>query len=380
MKSWKHITFEQRKLINSLLSKRYRLNEMGDLLSLDPTTISKEIKRNRTLTQKGHAHVKDKVCKHTQRFPYCCNSCHKRYNACPFPQFKYDASSAQHKADRRLVESRQGLDMDEETFNYLDRAIKEGVDNGHSIYHIVHNDPLITVSVPTVYRLINDKKLTTKRMDLPYAVTYKKRKTHKQYEYKENNKIDRTHHTYLDFLAYRFHHPGVFHSQMDFLGHIKTDTKRILTITITDLHFVILFIIESATNDKVIEIFNELECSLTTKIFTKVFPFFLTDRDPCFSNFEAFEASPLTFETRTSIFYCDPYNSSQKGNVEQMNRQLRKFFPKKKSIDHLSQEDIKKVSDIINSTRVASLSGATPYEAFIKIHGQEVLNKIISIR
>ncbi|MDQ0363307.1 hypothetical protein [Breznakia pachnodae] len=40
---------------------------------------------------------------------------------------------------------------------------------------------------------------------------------------------------------------------MDFLGHIKTDTKRILTITITDLHFVILFIIETATNDKVIE-------------------------------------------------------------------------------------------------------------------------------
>lgn len=134
--------------------------------------------------------------------------------------------------------------MDEETFNYLNRAIKEGVFNSLSIYRIVHNITLITVSVPMVYRIINDKKLTMKRIDLPYATIYKKRKSHKQYEYKENNKIERKYHIYLDFLAYQFCHPSVFHIQMDFLGHIKIYIKGIPTITIPDFHCITLMIMQ----------------------------------------------------------------------------------------------------------------------------------------
>lgn len=89
-------------------------------------------------------YVKEIKRNHIHRYPYYCNSCHKQYNACPFPLYKNDASSAQHKTDRRLVESRQGLDMDEETFNYLNCATKEGAVNNLSICHIAHTAPLIT--------------------------------------------------------------------------------------------------------------------------------------------------------------------------------------------------------------------------------------------
>ena len=47
MKVWKHITFEQRKLISSGIVHKYKLKEIAELLSLDPTSISKEVKRNR---------------------------------------------------------------------------------------------------------------------------------------------------------------------------------------------------------------------------------------------------------------------------------------------------------------------------------------------
>lgn len=60
-------------------------------------------------------------------------------------------------------------------------------------------------------------------MDLPYAVSYKKRKVLKQYEYKENSRIDRSNRKYIDFLAFQHNHPGLFHVQMDFLGTVKTD-------------------------------------------------------------------------------------------------------------------------------------------------------------
>lgn len=219
----KHLNEDQRKLISNMLSKKMKCVEMADLLEMDPSSISKEIKRNRVLSNKGS--VKDKLCPQTQRFPYVCNACMKKYTLCPFTQYKYDSHNAQQASELRLVSSRQGLNMSEAQYQNLDKTIKEGVHEGQSVYHIVQHHPDITVSVSTVYRLINTHQLSTKRIDLPYAVKYKKRKSLKQYEYRENNRIDRSARTYLDFLAFQYNRPGLFHVQMDFLGSIRSDKK-----------------------------------------------------------------------------------------------------------------------------------------------------------
>jgi Transposase and inactivated derivatives, IS30 family len=377
MAKFNHLNIEQRKLIASFLSKKFLLCEMADLLSLDPSSVSKEIKRNRVITKLSN-HT-DKVCKLITRFPYCCNGCLKKYNACPFTQFRYDPKKAQSLADFRLVNSRIGLNMSHDEFVELNKTIKDGVDDKKSIYHIVKDNPQLDVSVSTVYRLINDKKLSTSRMDLPYAVSYKKRKSNKQYQYNENNKIDRSNRTYVDFLAHKLANHNKFHIQLDFLGAIKTDKKNILTLTIPSLHYVMLFIIESPNTIKVVNIFNYIEQVLSTKTFFEVFPYILTDRDPNFSNFLLFETSNITNEQRTFMFYCDSFASSQKGNVEQMNKQLRKFFKKGKSIDHLTNIEVKDIETTINNTRVQSLSGASPKEAFIKVYGLDVYNKLVSI-
>ena len=38
----------------------------------------------------------------------------------------------------------------------------------------------------------------------------KKRKNNKKYDYSENKTIDRTGHTYIDYLAYIHKHPGIY--------------------------------------------------------------------------------------------------------------------------------------------------------------------------
>lgn len=377
MNHWKHLNLDQRKLISNMLSKDFKLVEMADLLQMDPSSISKELKRNRICSKKGL--TQSKVCKHTLRFPYVCNGCAKKYHACPFTQYRYDSKLAQTAADTRLVQNRQGLNMTPEAYKHLDKTIKEGVADGQSIYHIVIHNADLAVSVPTVYRLINTHQLSTKRLDLPYAVRYKKRKSLKQYAYKENNRIDRSQRTYIDFLAFHFNRPGIFHVQMDFLGSIQSDKKSILVLTLPSLHFVLLFLMESPNSQKVIDLFDQLEFQLTTKHFTQLFPFILTDRDPCFSAFEAIETSPLTSLSRTHLFYCDSFNSCQKANVEQMNKQLRKFFPKGKSIDHLSRDEVQDINHIINRSHVASLSGASPNDVFAKLLGHDVLDLLTHI-
>ena len=63
------------------------------------------------------------------------------------------------------------------SFKKLDKIIKDGIDNKKSIYQItIESKEKIDKSVTTLYRYVNNGYLTTKRIDLPYAVTYKKRK------------------------------------------------------------------------------------------------------------------------------------------------------------------------------------------------------------
>ncbi len=366
---WEHINKMQRNAIASGLSHGRKLIEIAYLTELDPTSVSKEIKRNRIKTRMGI--VKNEVCKRILRYPYCCNACSKKYADCKYDRYEYKADAAQEKADARLVNSRTGINMTEEEFNEVDKAIKEGIAKKESIYHISKNNKGMP-STPTIYRWIREKKLTTTWMDLPYAKTYKKRKKNEKYAY-SNNKIDRSGRTFVSYLEHRRHFPGEYTVQMDFLGSIITDSKCILTLTIPELHFVILKLFETPNSEKVVTLFNELEERLGIHDFNLIFPSILTDRDPCFANYEGIEFSHLTGEQRAKVFYCDSYRSCQKGNVENMNKQLRKYFPKGKSIDYLDDEQLRVINDIIISQRIASLGGKSPKEVFESIYGSKLL-------
>ena len=163
---------------------------------------------------------------------------------------------------------------------------------------------------------------------------------------------------------------------MDFLGSIKTDKKSLLVLIIPEIHFPFLFLIENKNSNKIVEIFNELEALLGVDKFNEIFPSILTDRDPCFSDILGIEFSKKIGVQRTYLFFCDAFKSNQKANVENMNKQLRKFFPKKSSIDNYTQSDIQNINKLINESALFSLDGHTPKEAFILLFGQEAYDKI----
>lgn len=281
MKEWKHLTFEQRKTISAGISHNYKLREIGENLLVDPTSVSKEVKKNRIETSVG---LKND-CKHTERWPYICTGCKRKYKNCPYTKYKYDATIAQQKADTNLINSRRGIDVNSEEFNKLDKIIKDGISENKYIYQIkIENNDTINKSVSTIYGYINKGYLTTKRVDLPYAVTYKKRKHNKKYNYSENNKIDRTSHTYLDYLAYLHRHPGIYVWQLDFLGAIKNDNNNILTFILPNLQFTLLNLIKRSNSTKVVEFFDKIEDKIGIKTFKEIIPVVLTDRDPNFTD------------------------------------------------------------------------------------------------
>ena len=375
MKTWKHLTFEQRKVISNGISHNYKLKEIAETLGFDPTSISKEVKRNRDSITIGKNITN---CKRTNRWPYVCTGCNKKYNnQCVFTKYKYDAKKAQDKADINLINSRKGIDIDSEDFKKLDKIIKDGIDDKKSIYQItIENKDAIDKSVTTLYRYVNKGYLTTTRMDLPYAVTYKKRKHNKKYAYSENKKIDRTGHTYIDYLAYIHKNPGIYVWQLDFLGTIKTDNNNILSLILPNLQFFLLDLIKNPNQEKVVEFFDELEEKIGTNAFIELIPVILTDRDPNFTDIDGICFSKITDEERCKLFFCDSYVSNQKPNVENINKQLRLFFPKDKTIDTYKKQDIKNVNQTLLNRPLKSLDSYTPKDAFINVFDEDLFNKL----
>lgn len=378
MKTWKHLDIENRKAISSCISHNYKLINISKILNYDPRGISREVKRNRIPIDFPNATSSN--CPTLKRWPYVCTNCKSRYKECPFIKFKYDAKIAQRKADANLINSRKGIDINNDEFNKLDSIIKKGIDENKSIYQIkIENKDEIDKSITTLYRYINNGILTTKRIDLPRAVKFKKRKYNKKYEYSENKEIDRTGHTYLDYLSYIHKNPRVNVWQLDFLGAIKTDSKNILSFILPEVHFTLLDIIKNPNSAKVVKFFDDLEEKIGTEAFIELIPVILTDRDPCFSDILGICFSKITGEERCKIFFCDPYVSNQKPHVENINGQIRKFFPKGQSVDKYTKNDIRQINMTLLNTPIRSLDGNTPTVAFKVVYGEDLYYKILDI-
>ena len=119
--------------------------------------------------------------------------------------------------------------------------------------------------------------------------------------------------------------------------------------------------------------FDRLEKRMGPSLFASVFEYILTDRGSEFSDPDALETG-ITGIQRSSIYYCDPMQSGQKGGLEQAHTILRMVLPKGISFEFLTQWDVNLIVNHINSTPRESLGGRTPYNVTLETRGGEVLN------
>lgn len=169
-----HINLEQRKLISSGIAHNDKLIEFAERLGFDSRSISIEVKINRVPIDYTKKYISK--CPNLNRWSLVCTKCKLRYSKdCCYKKFKYDARTAQRKADANLINSRKGIDLDSEELKKLDSIIKCGIEENKSIYQIkIENNDIIDKSITTLYRYVNKDYLSTKRIDLPYAVKLKK--------------------------------------------------------------------------------------------------------------------------------------------------------------------------------------------------------------
>jgi len=78
------------------------------------------------------------------------------------------------------------------------------------------------------------------------------------------------------------------------------------------------------------------------------------------------EHKMISSELKVAFFFAKPYHSWERGANENTNGLIRQYFPKKTSFENLSDQDIKRVEDILNNRPRKKLNFLTPNEFLLR--------------
>lgn len=162
---------------------------------------------------------------------------------------------------------------------------------------------------------------------------------------------------------------------MDTVLSAKGSLKTLLTFYFRQEKLFLAFLMNRNTKGSVRLVFDRLEKRLDTFEFLTLFETILTDRGSEFGDPAALETG-VTGIQRTSIYYCDPMRSGQKGGVENVHTMLRMVLPKGTDFEFLTQWDVNLSVNHINSTPRESLNGRTPYDMALERFGDGIMKKL----
>ena len=405
----KHLTSCERTFIEDALTNTYPLNEIANHLGKDSRTISKEVKRSRSLKEsktefKGGcinrkscrvkhlcsdgcnklckscielncmrrcADFKSKQCSILNKFPHVCNGCDSKY-ACKLDKYFYRSKIAEANYRDNLETSRQGINMTSHELETLDNLVSPLVLMGQPIYHIYanHKDEM-NCSERTLYQYIENGLLSVRNIDLRRKVKYKPRKKKQVTQRKTNH---RTGKSYDDFCSYIAVNPDVEVVEMDTVIGRKGG-KTLLTLFFRKSSLMVARLLDQNTQSCVIDAFDRIYSDVGTEVFKSSFPICITDNGSEFLDSKSIEYSGNGVK-RTEVFYCDPMSSYQKGQLEKNHEYIRYVLPKGSSFDHLTQEKITLLINHINSVSRKSLNDKTPFELAVKELDRRLLDAL----
>ena len=363
MTKHKHLTLSDRNDIQLGLERGETFKAIGRLILKDPTTVSKEVKRNRQVRESTCDNL---PCPLLDKAPFVCNGCPKRRQNCGFKKIFYLAKQAQKQYEQTLVEAREGTPLNSQTFWDMDKVISDGVKKGQHIYHILktHN---LDVSSSTVYRHIRKGYLSIAPIDLARAVKFKERRKSKLPSIPKEAKKGRSYEDFQNYLSL---------NQLD--SWLEMDTvlgrmggKVLLTFNLSFCNFIFARLLDNKTALEVSKHLYAIKNTLheADKDFFQLFPVILTDNGGEFARVDDIE---MDVRGESKLFFCDPNRSDQKGRIEKNHTLIRDILPKGTSFDNLTQEDINLVCSHVNSVKRAALNGKSAYELFAFTYGEEI--------
>lgn len=303
--TYTQLTYEDRVVINTLHAEGMSARSIASLLKRSPNTISRELKAKKV---KG----------------------------------VYSAKKAQHKTYWRRYRSKRGC-LKVALDRKLAALVLEKIKEGWSPERIAGYARRIGMPVSTkaVYKFVRSRSLE-------HNLFWNK--------HKRKGGPKRHHLSYTDLLKRRIQErPTVTTSGHWELDFIVCRQSGVVLMVMVDRHtrYAIIRRLERKTHQAVLSALRVVQRNYGMKTVT-------TDNDIVFRNWQEME-SVLS----TPFYFCAPYHSWEKGLVENTNRWIRCFVPKKTDLATVSDDDLRSIESYLNDIPRQCLSYYRASELFV---------------
>ena len=339
-KGTKNITYVQRLQIETLFNAKHNNQEIAQMVGLSLRTIQRELKRGE------YEHLK------------------KYDNFWTGPKYKkvkkYSAQKSQERYN--ILNTAKGRPLkvgnDHKFINYINNRVKNERITAHAVWGDIGHKGLefdTQISRQTLYNymklgLIQNRQLgTTKRKKHKSSKPIKRVSRGVSIERRPKEVLLRE----------------IFgHWEMDCVCGSTRATFLVLTERLTRQE--IIFKMENQKSASVINCINQLERKYGKK-FKQIFKSITVDNGSEFLDFQSLEKSIYgKNKKRTSIYYCHPYCSCERGTNERINREIRRLVPKGSNLAKYTIEDVQDIENWVNNYPRKVLGFATSQELFDK--------------
>lgn len=308
---FKHLNYEQRKIIEKMILEKRSKVEIADILGISRSTLYLEIKRGTVIQRDTHlktckryfADVGQRVYEENRR------NCRKTYKLAKVADFiKY--------AETEILENKKAPDT------VCGRAKKD-------------NQFKEIVCTKTLYNYIDKGLIRVRNIDLPLRVKL----NHKVRRVRKNRRI------LGESIELR---PDSINNRNEF-GHWEIDT----VIGKKTKGAVLLTLDERLTRKRFIVKIAAKTAEAVKNGILKIYSTFGDNAEQIFKSITSDNGSEFaklaeTLPSSTHIYYAHPYSSGERGTNEKQNSLIRYFYPKGKSFDDESETAIMRVQEWIN--------------------------------
>lgn len=344
MKKFKHLSKNDRIKMETLLNAGHSKREVADYLHVHRSTIYREYDRGKYIHRNSD---------YTEEERY---SSDLGQNLCDWNK-QAKGGVLKIGNDMELAEFLENKIVDEKYSPEaaLVQLVKEGKEFNTSI------------SVRTLYRYI-DKGIFLKLTNKELPVKGKRRRHNKKVKIQKRASVGES----IENRPVEVDDRSIFgHWEMDTVKGKKGVTKScLLVLTERKTRDEIIIKLPDHTASGVVLALNCLE-KKWGNMFSKVFKSITVDNGVEFSDCEGMSKSILGNSNRTSLYYCHPYSSWERGTNENINRLIRRHIPKGVNFDSCQDSDIEYIESWINNYPRKIFDYKTSAELF-----QEELQKL----
>ena len=278
---------------------------------------------------------------------------------------KYSAEKAQRKAEYNMTAKGAPLKIgnDYAFAEYVEKMIKRGYSPNAILYEIEKNNLKFQTKVcrVTLYSYI-DKGVFS---EISNKNLLRKGKMKKKIQKKKPcKKLRDTAHS-IEFRPLEILLRRTFgHWEMDTVVGTKEKGETLLVLTERFTRMEIIIKSAGKTARDTVKALNRIERKLGARAFKTIFKSITFDNGTEFADTPGIENSPYTRKQRTSVYYCHPYCSSERGTNENQNAFIRRFIPKGTPIETLSSISLQRIQNFINNYPRAIFKGLSSHEMF----------------